>query len=480
MKRRQTINRQIKFGTDGWRGVIAEDFTFYNVRLCAQGISDYIKANVADNPTLVIGYDNRFASEDFASATAEVISGNGIKVLLSPNAVPTPVVSFNVIERNASGGIAITASHNPAGWNGFKFRTENGTSVSSEIIAELEKHIYQAVDTDKTTRLSLPEAQRQELLEYPDFTSAYFERLRSLINPDSIRKEPLKVIIDYMYGACSGYLKHLLQGGNIEIIEINNERNPAFPGINPEPIAANLGKLSGMVKEQKADIGIAIDGDGDRIGIVDEKGNFLTQLQVFALLCLYLLEIRGERGTLVKTITTTSMIDRLGELFSVPVHETSVGFKYVAPVMVAENALIGGEESGGYGFRGHIPERDAMPAILYFLDFMIKTGKTPSSLLEYLYSKVGPHYYDRIDLEFPEAARLNIIERVKNNFPSSIDGTQVLRVDITDGFRFILTDGTWLLVRFSGTEPILRIYTESDSMERVSRLLRYGRELTGI
>jgi len=480
MKRRQTINRQIKFGTDGWRGVIAEDFTFDNVRFCAQGISDYTKANVADNPTLVIGYDNRFASEDFAAAVAEVISGNGIKVLLSPNAVPTPVVSFNVIERNASGGITITASHNPAGWNGLKFRTENGTSVSSEIIAELEKHIYQAVDTGKTTRLSLPEAQRQGLLEYPDFTSAYFERLRSLINPESIRKEPLKIIIDYMYGACSGYLKHLLQGGNIEIIEINNERNPAFPGINPEPIAANLGKLSGMVKEQKADIGIAIDGDGDRIGIVDEKGNFLTQLQVFALLCLYLLETRGERGALVKTITTTSMIDRLGELFSVPVHETSVGFKYVAPVMVAENALIGGEESGGYGFRGHIPERDAMPAILYFLDLMIKTGKTPSSLLEYLYSKVGPHYYDRIDLEFPEAARLNIIERVKNNFPSSIDGTQVLRVDITDGFRFILTDGTWLLVRFSGTEPILRIYTESDSMERVSRLLRYGRELTGI
>jgi len=234
------------------------------------------------------------------------------------------------------------------------------------------------------------------------------------------------------------------------------------------------------VKEQKANVGLATDGDADRIGIIDEKGVFLTQLQVFALLCLYLLEVRGERGPLVKTITSTSMLDRLGELYKVPVFETPVGFKYVAPVMIAQNALIGGEESGGYGFRGHIPERDAIPAGLYFLDFMVKTGKTPSQLLSYLYSKVGEHYYDRIDLHFPEEKRQAIIKRVREGEPKSIENVKVARVDTQDGFRFILADNSWLLIRFSGTEPILRIYAETNDTERLKRMLQFGRQLAGV
>jgi phosphomannomutase len=283
-----------------------------------------------------------------------------------------------------------------------------------------------------------------------------------------------------MYGVGAGYFKMLLSGGTSRITEINGERNPAFPGINPEPISVNLKDLSSLVVGQKADIGLATDGDADRIGIIDEKGRFLTQLQVFALLSLYLLEVRGERGALVKTLTSTSMIDRLGEIYKAPVFETPVGFKYVAPVMLAQNALIGGEESGGYGFRGHIPERDAIPAGLYFLDFMVKAGKTPSQLLNYLYSKVGEHYYDRIDLHFPEGKRQGIIARVHNNFPKSIENIKVVKIDTRDGFRFIMADNSWLLVRFSGTEPILRIYAETDKPERVLRLLRFGRELVGI
>jgi len=227
-------------------------------------------------------------------------------------------------------------------------------------------------------------------------------------------------------------------------------------------------------------VGLATDGDADRMGIVDEKGTFLTQLQVFALLCLYLLEVRGLRGPIVKTITSTSMADRLGEIFNVPVYEESVGFKYIAPKMQAENAIIGGEESGGYGFRGHVLERDGILANLYFLDLMVKTGKTPSELIDYLYSKVGPHYYKRVDIEFPAAERHNIINRIGQHPPQSIDGVGVARLDTADGFRFILADNTWLLIRFSGTEPIIRIYTETDSPERADRLLEQGRELAGV
>jgi len=273
----------------------------------------------------------------------------------------------------------------------------------------------------------------------------------------------------------------LLGGGAIKLVEINRERNPLFPGmIQPEPVEANLAKLSATVKKQRADVGLATDGDADRIGVVDEKGTFLTPLHVFALLCLYLLEIRGARGAIVKTITTSGMVYRLGEIFKVPVYETPVGFKYVAPIMLAENALIGGEESGGYGFRGHVPERDGILAGLYFLDMMIKTGKPLSQLLDYLYSKVGSHYYQRVDIKFPEGERQAIISRVRDNFPESIAGVKVVKSDTTDGFHFILADTSWLLIRFSGTEPLLRIYAESSSSARVEKLLELGKGLTGV
>ena len=474
------IKNPIKFGTDGWRAIIADDFTFDNVRFCAQGVADYVRQAGLESQGLVIGYDNRFASEDFAAAAAEVIAGNGIKVFLSPRSTPTPVVSYGVTLKKAAGAIVITASHNPARWNGFKLRVADGSSAPSEVITEVEKYVSHAFDTGKTEWMSFEQAVKQGLIEYYDLTSDYMERAKQFVDLEKIRRAKLKVIIDPMYGAGAGYLKNLLAGGNIEIMEINGERNPAFPGINPEPIAVNLEKLSISVLEQGADVGIASDGDADRIGIVDENGVFLTQLQVFALLCLYLLEIRGERGPLVKTITTTSMIDRLGELYGVPVYETSVGFRYVAPIMTAENALIGGEESGGYGFRGHVPERDAIPASLYFLDFMVRTGKMPSQLLADLFDKVGPHHYHRIDVHFPEKERQNITDHIRSRFPAAIENVRVVKTDTADGFRFILQDGTWLLIRFSGTEPVLRVYAESDSLARVDRLLEEGKKLAGL
>ena len=470
----------IIFGTDGWRGVIAEDFTFENVRFCAQGVADYLKQKGLASRGVYIGYDHRFASEDFAAAVAEVMAGNGIKAYLSPKAIPTPFVCFGVISKKFGGGIAITASHNPAKWNGFKFREETGASVSSETATEIEKYIACTINADKLNSIPLAQAIKEKCVEYLDLTPAYIASINKLIDLNGLRHASLKIAVDSMYGVGSGYFHTLLSGGVTQVTEINSERNPEFPGINPEPITVNLQKLSSLVVEQKASVGFATDGDADRIGIIDEKGHFLTQLQVFALLCLYLLEVRGERGALVKTLTSTSMLDRLGELYKVPVYETPVGFKYVAPVMLAQNALIGGEESGGYGFRGHIPERDAIPAVLYFLDFMVKTGKTPSQLLAYLYSKVGEHYYDRIDLHFPEEKRQTILNRVRNGAPTSIENIKVIRLDTQDGFRFILADNSWLLIRFSGTEPVLRIYAETNNTERVKRLLQFGRELAGV
>ncbi len=475
------MNNPIKFGTDGWRAIIAQDFTFDNVRTCAQGVAGYLKQAGLVSRGLVIGYDTRFASEDFAAAAAEVVTGNGIKVYLCPRATPTPVISFGVLAKRAGGAIIITASHNPGIWSGFKYKDEHGSSAPDEVTAQIEKIIAQTLAIGKVKQVPLTTALEQGLAEYLDLTPLYFDQIAKLVNLAELRQSGLKVIVDPMYGAGAGYLKTILGGGTTEVIEINGERNPLFPGmVRPEPITVNLAQLSTMVKEQKANVGLATDGDADRVGIIDEKGTFLTQLQVFALLCLYLLEVRGERGPMIKTITSTSMLYRLGEIFDVPVFETAVGFKYVAPIMLAEKALIGGEESGGYGFRGHVPERDGILASLYFLDLMIKTGKTPSELLDYLYRKVGPHYYDRVDVTFPEKQRQAIIDRLKDNPPPSIEGVKVVKTDTLDGFRYILADNTWLLIRFSGTEPVLRLYTETDSPARVKRILAFGKKLAGV
>ncbi len=450
------------------------------MRYCAQGVADYLKQSGLSEQGIIIGYDTRFASEDFAAATAEVIAGNGIKVFLCPRATPTPVVSYGVLAKKTGGGIIITASHNPGIWNGFKYKNEHGSSASDETTASIEKCVATAFDTEKISRLPLAEAREKRLVEDIDLDVIYFEQVARLIDLEPIRRAGLKLVYDPMYGAGAGYLERLLTGGMTEVIEINGERNPLFPGIRPEPIAPNLDKLSRVVKEKGAYAGLATDGDADRMGIVDENGIFLTQLQVFALLCLYLLEVRGERGPLIKTITTTSMAYRLGEIFDVPVYETAVGFKYVAPLMMETGAIIGGEESGGYGFRNHVAERDGILAILYFLDFMVKTGKKPSELIDYLYSKVGPHHYRRVDIRFPAAEREKIINRVKDNPRKIIDNVAVERLDTTDGFRYILKDNTWLLIRFSGTEPLLRIYTETDSPERVGRLLEIGKQIAGV
>ena len=450
------------------------------MRACAQGVADYLKQAGLAERGLLIGYDTRFMSEDFAAAAAGVIAGNGIRAYLCSKAAPTPVVSYGVLAQKTGGAVIITASHNPGIWNGFKYKDEHGSSASDEITAHIEKAANRAVTGKEIDSMPLEEAREKELLQDFSPDPPYLRQIDRLIDLEAIRSSKLELVIDSMYGAGSGYLAKLLEGGTVKATEINAERNPLFPGMKrPEPIALNLEKLVNAVKEQGAQVGLATDGDADRMGIIDEKGNFLTQLQVFALLCLYLLEVRGERGAIVKTITTTSMIFRLGELFNVPVYEEQVGFKNVAPVMMQQDALIGGEESGGYGFRGHVAERDGILASLYFLDFMVKTGKTPSQLLEYLYSKVGPHYYEREDINYPAEKRSAIIERFESP-PDKIEGVSVRRIYKADGYRFMLEDNSWLLVRFSGTEPVLRIYAEAESLAGARKMIQWGRGLAGV
>ncbi len=468
---------QIKFGTDGWRALIAEDYTFDNVRACAQGVVNYLRRVGGASRGLVVGYDTRFASDRFAMAVAEVVSAGGISVYLSDRACPTPAVSHGIIDRRAAGGVVITASHNPASYNGFKYKPDYGGSASPEIIAELEQEIAAVQAAGPSSAGPSGGAS----IHTVDVTTPYLEQISRLVDLQTIRAMPLRIVVDSMYGAGIGLFTSLLRGGSATVAEIHGESNPAFPGFDqPEPIAHNLTALSEAVAGGGVDVGLATDGDADRIGVMDETGRFVTQLQTMALLALYFLEVRGERGPIIKSLTTTSMMFKLGKLYEVPVFETPVGFKYIGPAMMREHALIGGEESGGYGFRGHIPERDGVLSGLFILDMMARLGKRPSELIDYLYEKVGPHHYGRTDLNFDPKQRAAILKRVESGSPERLNGVAVVSRDTVDGVRYWLEDGSWCLVRFSGTEPLVRVYCETSSEARVDELLEDTRRLTGV
>ena len=469
----------ISFGTDGWRGVIGWDFTAERVRACALGVASYLKSTDMASRGLVLGYDTRFGSKDFASEVAQVITSKGIPTFFSVSSVPTPVVSYSILHLRAGGGVVITASHNPPEWNGFKYKPDYAGSASPEIVKILEEKISVALQSQISSK-PLVEGRKEGLLIDIDFAPPYITHLRKLVDIPSLQGSGLKMVVDTMYGSGIGYFPQILDG-MCGINEIHAEENPLFPGISqPEPVAHNLKALSCTILETRADVGIALDGDADRLGIVDEKGHYISTTQIFALLSLYCLEVREQRGPLVKSVTMSSMIDHLGKLFNVPVYETPVGFKYIGPTMMNNDAIAGGEESGGYSFKGHIPERDGILSGLYFLDMMVKTGKTPSELVEYLFSIVGPHYYDRFDIPFHSDMRSDILHRVSTQRPDTIGGSRVLERDEIDGVRFHLEGGSWGMIRFSGTEPLLRIYAEAGSLNDVRVVLEDLRSLVGI
>lgn len=468
---------QIKFGTDGWRGRIADDYTFANVRRCAEGYARYIvttpKAMESPRPAVVIGYDKRFQSEDFAAAAAEVLAGHGLKVWLTDGATPTPVIAFAVNAKQAIGAINITASHNPPQDNGFKVRDHTGGAIAPDGLVQIEAAIP-ATDAD-VKRLDFDKALAQGLIEKFDPSVEYIANLERLVDLKAIANAGLKVLMDPMWGNGAGWLPRLIGGSKTEVVEIHNVRNPIFPEMTrPEPIPPNVNVGLAKTKEIGANCCCITDGDADRCGFGDEQGGFINQLRAYALLALYLLEIRGERGAIVKTLSTTSMLNKLGELYNVPVYETGVGFKYVAPKMTETNAMIGGEESGGYAFRGNVPERDGILANLYFLDLQVRTGKTPSQLIDWLFEKVGPHYYDRVDSLIDPQQREAIKARLRAVQPATIAGLKVVGKDMTDGYKFIFEDGGWLLIRMSGTEPLMRVYCETREASLVEPVLQDG------
>ena len=469
----------IKFGTDGWRAIIADEFTFANVRVCAQATARYFHEATAASREIVVGYDTRFASEEFAVAVVEVLAANGVPVQLCDRAAPTPVIGFHIRRLNAGGGVVITSSHNPALYSGFKVRTEQASAAPPEVLSQIEALIPEALD-GAVERMPLEEATAKGLVQKFDPRADYLRHLGQLVEIERLRQAGLRVVVDPMHGAGAGYLRELLSGGRTEVIEIRSERNPAFPGMhNPEPIARNLEATREAVVKAHAEAALATDGDADRIGVMDDRGEFVDQLRVFALLTYYLLEVRGLRGPIVKSVTTTSMVHRLGELYGVPVYETGVGFKYLGPKMIETDALIAGEESGGFAFRGHLPERDGILSGLYILDLMARRGKSLPELLEEVFAKVGPRYYDRVDITVTPAERDRIAGLLTTLEPSTIDGLRVTGYDRTDGLRFLLEGGAWALIRLSGTEPLMRIYTEVHEGEQVQPVLEAVRELTG-
>jgi len=468
----------IKFGTDGWRGVIAEDYTFENVRRAAQGFASFMNEQGKQASWIVVGYDKRFGSEYFAGAVAEVLAGNGLHVHLTNGPTPTPVIAYSVISKQAAGAVNITASHNPATDNGFKVRNQFGGAIDPEGLERIEALIPDSVETVR--RQDLTGAVARGLIVEFDPAPAYRKHIAKLVDLAPIRDSGLTVMVDSMWGNGAGWFAGLLAGGTARVIEIHKERNPLFPEMKrPEPISPNIDVGLAATVANRADVLLVTDGDADRLGVGDENGQFIDQLRVYALLAYYLLEIRGERGAIVKTLSTTTMLNKLGKLYNVPVHETGVGFKYVAPKMLETDALIGGEESGGYAFRGNVPERDGILAGLYMLDFMVRTSKKPSQLVEMLFQKVGAHYYDRIDTPF-DGDRRDREARILSAKPAKIGGLKVTELVTLDGFQFKLEDGGWMLIRFSGTEPIMRVYCETTHADKLQAILQDGLKIAGL
>ena len=475
---------KIKFGTDGWRAAIAEDYTFHNVRRCARGVAEYLQQTGAADRGVVICHDRRFASEHFARACVEVLAAHDIRSLVPPEAVPTQVGSFFTRELGAGAGIVITASHNPWTDNGFKVKADTGGAAAPEMLADIEATMDRHPEDELPPRRDYDDAQAAGLVETFDPYPRFRAQLESIVDIDRIKAAEKRVLVEPLYGSGSGWFTRLLGDGRMTIRELHTERNPFFGGVNPEPIRPNVDEWLQEIPRWGADIGIAFDGDADRVGMATEHGVFVNQLQVYGLLYWYLLDVRGQIGPAVYTVTTTSMAPRLAEIYGTQAHETGVGFKFVGPKMTETDAVIGGEESGGFGFGMHIPERDGLASGLFLLDLWLTKGKQASEVLAELQELAGPSYYNRIDIRFSrdgyDQVKADTLARLEHEAPEALAGVAVERrqaLETRDGFKFYRSDGSWLLIRFSGTEALLRIYVEARSPEDVEALLDEGRRI---
>ncbi len=464
---------QISFGTDGWRGIIADNFTGANVRLVAQAVVNYLKrAEVPGEESIFIGYDNRSQSEYFAAEAAKVVAASGMKAVLSAQSCSSPSISYNAHKNNAKGGIMITASHNPPQFNGLKIKMGFGGSALPSDVDQVVKELNALMDAG-TYSVNVG-ADVIDSVEKRDLRPAYFDGLRGMVDLEKIKAANYKIVADPMHGSGSGYLSDILRGAGIEIEEICRDRNPVFGGLNPEPIAQNLGPLKDAVLASRADVGLAIDGDADRIGAMDAYGNFVDSHRIFALVLRHLYEDRGLRGSVVKTVSTTTLIDKLCAKYGLTLHVTPIGFKNICEWMLKEPVLIGGEESGGIGVLGYIPERDGPLMSLLLLETMAARKKRLEEQIAELMAEFGPHEYQRVDLH-PEPAKMPaVVKSLTEDNPDEIAGLKVQKIDRTDGTKFFFDNDAWLLLRASGTEPVVRVYAESSSQEKVSELIAAG------
>jgi phosphomannomutase len=468
---------QIQFGTDGWRGVIADTFTFDNLSLVAQATMDYLHREGLAGQGLVIGYDRRFLSREFAERVASIAAGNGIKVWLSEGYAPTPAVSWAVHERGAGAGVMITASHNPPRYNGFKVKESFGGSARPTTTKALEAVVAENIANSRpVVAVTIAEALESGLLELIDASAPYLAQLGRYVDLELIRKAGIKAVVDPMFGAGCGFLPHLVPG----ITEIHGIENPSFGGHPPEPIAEHLGELAKMVTSGGFQVGLALDGDADRIGAIDERGEFFSSHRIYTVLLRHLYERKGVRGGVVKTVSTTRMIDLLAAKYGLTVYETPIGFKHICELMLEHDILMGGEESGGLGVKGHIPERDGILMALLLLEAMAMSGKGLWTLLEETMDEIGHFHYARIDLPIENNAKKELVQGLAAGGISSVAGFDVVQTNFSDGFKYIFEDGSWLLIRPSGTEPVLRLYSEANDPDKVAALLQAARGIAGV
>ncbi|MDI3298855.1 MAG: phosphoglucomutase/phosphomannomutase family protein [Bacillota bacterium] len=464
----------IQFGTDGWRAVIAEEYTFENVRHVAQAYSDVLHERGEAGKGIVVGYDTRFLSERFALAAAEVLAGNGVRVLLADAPVPTPAVSWAVRELATAGAVMITASHNPPEYNGFKIKAAYAGSALPELTAQVEGRLNENLERGRQPA----RAKGAAAVERVDLTAPYVAQLRRLVDLEAIRRARLRLAVDPMHGAGRGILRRLLEELGLEVLELHGDLNPGFGGIAPEPIRRNLAELMAAVPAGGWDLGVATDGDADRVGAVDEKGEMVDAQRCFALLLQHVVEEKRWQGSVVKTFAVTRMVDRLAERYGLRFHKRPVGFKYVCELALEEPVLIGGEESGGVGFpNAHIPERDGLLSGLMLAEMVAQRGRPLSRIVRELMETVGYHVYDRVDLHLPPGRREALMEELAQRPPRDFAGLAVSDVDPLDGYKYELGEHGWILIRLSGTEPIVRVYAELDDPERLRAVLEAGKRL---
>ena len=465
----------IKFGTSGWRGIIARDFTFDNVRLATQGIAEYLNSSLVTRHSslVILGYDTRFLGHEFSLAAAEVLGANGLEPLLCNRDTPTPVIAHIIRHRKAAGGVNMTASHNPAEYQGLKFSAGNGAPATPEVTRQIEANITRLQSQGWSFKGAVIGT-----YQCPTFDPqpAYFKQLHKLIDFDALKKAKLKVAIDLEYGTGRGYLDKLLEGVGAKVTLFHNAINPLFGGHHPEPNAANMADVSKFVRSGKAQIGLGLDGDADRFGIVDKDGTWLTPNQILTLALYHLKKNRGWTGAVVRTVPTSHQVDAVAELLGVKVHETPVGFKYIGALMESEPIIVGGEESGGFSVKGHTPEKDGILACLLMAELVATEKKSLGKILKGLEKKIGEFYTDRINVSFPPEKKDALLARLGSGL-QNIGTFKVEKFITTDGYKYLLPNREWVAFRASGTEPLIRCYLEAKSKVNLKKLQIACREL---